>query len=179
MGNHNLGWWTGQIIGVIAFSITALGFFQKDEKKLKTLLTISGFFWMANFWFLGAMTPFIITLVNTIRQFISRLYHNANEEIRVKLTYLFVGINIIMGFLSWQNWVSFFPTLAATMATISLFIWDSKKMRSGLLTSEFCWTVNNLYFMNFGGLCANGLNIPLLIYHIMKKDPLTMVEKDS
>lgn len=179
MEEHNLNWWLGQIIGIIAFSITALGFLQKDEKKLKTLLTISGFFWMANFWFLGAMTPFVITLVNTIRQFISRIYHDSSEKFRTNLTYLFVVINVVMGIISWQNWISFFPTFAAVMATISLFIWESKRMRSGLLTSEFCWTINNLYFMNFGGLCANTLNIPLLIYHIMKKDPITMIEKDS
>jgi len=33
--------------------------------------------------------------------------------------------------------------------------------------------------MNFGGLFADAINIPLLVYHIVKKDPITLIEKDS
>lgn len=179
MESHSLSWYIGQAIGIVAFIITAIGFFQKDEKKLKTLLTISGFFWIANFWFLGAYTPFFLTIINTIRQLVSRVYHEADYKVRMKLTYLFVVINIIMGIISYQNWISIFPIIASVVATIALFIWESKKMRSGLLISEFCWTINNIYFMNIGGLCANTLNIPLLCYHIIKKDPITLIEKDS
>lgn len=179
MSQENINWWIGQIIGVMAFSITAFGFFQKDEKKLKTILTISGLFWMANFWFLGSYTSFYITLINTIRQLVSRIMHDSSYEKRLKLTYLFVSITIAGGILSWQTWISFFPTCAATITTISLFLLESKRMRTGLLISECCWTMNNAYYMNFGGLFADALNIPLLIYHIVKKDPITLVEKDS
>lgn len=166
----NLNWWIGQVAGVVAFTITAIGFFQKDEKKLKTVLTVSGIFWMINFWFLGSYTSFVITLINTIRQLISRIYHESSYEKRLKLTYFFVIVNIIGGVLSWQNWISIFPTLAAIVVTIALFLWKSKKMRVGLFLSEACWTVNNIYYANIGGLCANTLNIPLLIFHILKKD---------
>lgn len=176
--SQEIKWWIGQIIGVIAFSITAYGFLQKDEKKLKTILTISGLFWMANFWFLESYTSFYITLINTIRQLVSRLMHDTEYEKRLKLTYLFVTITIIGGLLSWQTWISFFPTLAAVITTIVLFLWEAKKMRLGMLTAELCWTINNIYYMNIGGLLANTLNIPILIYHIIKKDPLTMVEKE-
>lgn len=176
---HGLSWWAGQVIGIIAFVITGVAFFQKDEKKLKTILTISGLFWMANFWFLGSYTSFLITLINTIRQLVSRVMHESDYSKRVKLTYLFVIVTIIVGALSWQSWVSFFPICAAVITTVSLFLWESKRMRTGLLISEFCWTVNNLHYMNTGGLLADTLNIPLLIYHIIKKDPITLIEKDS
>lgn len=179
MNQEGMNWWAGQIIGVMAFIITAFGFFQKDEKKLKTILTVSGLFWMGNFWLLGSYTSFYITLINTIRQLASRVMHDSTYKKRLQLTYFFVVITILSGVLSWQNWVSFFPTCAATITTISLFLWESKRMRIGLLFAEFSWTVNNLYYMNFGGLFADGLNIPLLIYHIIKKDPITLIEKDS
>ena len=44
MENHNLNWWIGQIIGIVAFCITALGFFQKDEKKIKNTTDSQWFF---------------------------------------------------------------------------------------------------------------------------------------
>ena len=176
---HELSWWTGQALGIVAFIITGIAFFQKDEKKLKTILTISGLFWMANFWFLGSYTSFLITLINTIRQLVSRVMHDSDYSKKIKLTYLFVIITILGGVLSWQSWVSFFPICAAVITTVSLFLWEAKKMRKGLLISECFWTVNNLHYLNTGGLLANTLNIPLLIYHIVKKVPTTLVEKDS
>ena len=51
-------------------------------------------------------------------------------------------------------------------------------MRLGFLSSEACWCVNNLYYHSIGGLCANAINFPLLIMHILKNNPITQLEKD-
>lgn len=168
-----------QIIGFIAFVVTAYGFIQKDEKKLKIVLTIANLIWFAHFFALSAYTACAIIFVIGIRQGISTYYHHADYKFKLKLTYIFIPINIVTGIISWNNWVSFFPMIASIFATVAMFVLEGKNMRKGMLAAEFSWLVNNLYFMSFGGLAANFVNSSLLIYHIFKNAPLTEVEKST
>lgn len=160
----------GQIIGVIAFFVTVFGFIQKDEVKLKKWLTIASCVWVVHFIFLKSYTGAAIVTTIAVRQAVSTYFHHAPEDFRLKLTYGFFVVNLIVAIITWQNWISFFPFLAASLATVAMFLWNGRKMQKGMLTVEGFWFVHNVFFMSFGGLAANFANGLILGYKVLKTE---------
>lgn len=122
---------------------------------------------MANFWFLAAYTSFAISLLILIRQFITALVHDKSLKIKSILTIFFVVLNIIVGYYTYTNIISIFPIIAGIIATISMFMFKNGKLRLSLLVCELCWFVNNIYYINIGGLIANVLNVSIHIKNII------------
>ncbi len=158
----------GQIIGGIAFFVTVFGFIQKDEVKLKKWLTIASCVWVVHFIFLKSYTGAAIVATIALRQAASTYFHHAPEGFRLKLTYGFCVVNLIVAIIAWQSWISFFPFLAASLATVAMFLWNGRKMKKGMLTVEGFWFIHNIYFMSIGGLAANFANGLILGYQVFK-----------
>lgn len=161
----------GQILGVIAFFCTSYGNLQKDEKKLKTILALSGFIWMLNFWYINAMTSLVITLINTIRISLSSYMHHSSYKSKLTYTIIFIIINIIAGIYTYQNYFSLFSVIAAIISTVTLFILKDKNLTYGLFGNEFFWTLNNICYFNIGGLLSNTISY-IIFYKKYKKHDL-------
>lgn len=164
----------GQLIGIIAFVITAFGFLQHNDRKMKIILTIATFIWVVHFFLLSAYTASAVVFSIAIRQFTSTYFDNHPFSFKLKMAIFFGIVHSIVSFIVWQNAISIFPLISALSATISMFLLSGKKMRWGMLLAEVSWFIHNVYFISFGGISANVVNSLILLYHLFKNNDKKM-----
>ncbi|MCW9716184.1 MULTISPECIES: YgjV family protein [Avibacterium] len=135
-----------QLLGILAFILGVICFYQKNDKKLKIVMLIQNITYMSHFILLGANVAALSSLLSTLRTATS-IYVSSKY-----IAFFFVLLGIIFGYVIADSVWQVFPIIASTIGTISLFLLKGIPMRLFMLVGSACWLTNNILVGSLGGV---------------------------
>ncbi|MCW9710227.1 YgjV family protein [Avibacterium sp. 21-586] len=135
-----------QLLGILAFILGVICFYQKNDKKLKIVMLIQNITYMSHFILLGANVAALSSLLSTLRTAMSIFV------LSKYIALFFVLLGIIFGYVIADSVWQVFPIIASTIGTISLFLLKGIPMRLFMLVGSACWLINNILVGSLGGV---------------------------
>jgi hypothetical protein len=140
-----------QLLGYLALVLGVSGFLQRDDRRLKLLVSAECFVLVAHFALLGRPPAATSALVSGFRTGLSAWYRSAwLAAASVAAT---VGLALAVG-TTGAGWI---PVFGSSLGGIALFTLRGIPMRLMVLTSTCCWLVNNVLAGSIGGTVLESL----------------------
>ncbi len=142
-----------QIVGYVAYVLTVITFWQKNDKRLLLINAASAATWVLHYGLLGAWAGAATEALVTIRSILS-VYM---IDIRHKhlAAGLFILGFIVIGVITYAHWYDLFVIIACILGTISMVYWKNIQMRWGILASLLCWLLYTLGVGSVGGVLSS------------------------
>ena len=116
------------MIGYIAIVVSVLIYQQNTRKKLLICKGISDILWITHYTLLSAYTGAAVTAVAMLRTLVF-LNKDAKDPKNRKWLFIFLGISIISGILTWNSIFSIFAMCGSLIAIVSFYIGNPKLTR--------------------------------------------------
>lgn len=134
-----------QFFGMISFTLGVLCFYQRDDKRLKMMMLLLQLNNVLHFGLLGAWTASLSALIAVGRTGLALRTRSR------RLSYLFIVLSVVLGFLVSDRWTDIFPILGTCMGTYALFCLSGIAMRLAFLLGACFWLTNNIIVGSLGG----------------------------
>ena len=151
-----------QIIGFIAFGLGVTAFLQKDDKKLRLIMTAQGLTLSVHFLMLGAHTGAALACISGIRNGLS-LFAWAK-----KLAPLFYALILFMGWYTYETPVNLLPVLAGLIAVSAFFFLSGIRLRIALVCGSSLWLIHNIFVGSIGPSIMEAFMVCAGIYRIWR-----------
>ncbi|URL07257.1 YgjV family protein [Avibacterium sp. 21-595] len=155
-----------QLLGIVAFILGVICFYQKNDRKLKIVMLIQNITYMSHFILMGANVAALSSLLSTLRTAAS-IYVKSKY-----VAFLFVIVGIVFGYIIADSIWQIFPIIASTAGTIALFLLQGIPMRLFMLIGSSCWLINNLLVGSLGGILLESTVIvvnTITIFRLMRQ----------
>ena len=140
-----------QLLGYVALVLGVSGFLQRDDRRLKLLVSAECFVLVAHFALLSRPPAATSALVSGFRTGLSAWVRSAwLAAASVAAT---VGLALLVG-TTGAGWI---PVFGSSLGGIALFTMRGIPMRLMVLTSTGCWLVNNVLAGSIGGTVLESL----------------------
>lgn len=136
----------GQWLGILAFILGVIVFYQRNDKILKILMLVQNLTYMTHFFLLGSTVSGFSSLLSVCRTTTSIFTRSKY----VALFFILAGA--VFGYFIADSFRQIFPILGTTMGTIGLFLFEGIKMRLIFLVGSAFWLTNNLLVGSIGGV---------------------------
>lgn len=133
-----------QICGLIALIITAINIQLKSKENIVMLNIWANVAVTIQYFLLGAYTGAVISILNTIRDFVYFLFKKKNIKPSILVLLIFETIAIISGIISWQNIWSIIPILVTIIYTYGLWQDKVKILRITTVIIGYGWSIYNI-----------------------------------
>ena len=165
-----------QALGFLSFALGMIGFYQKDDKKLKIIMTIFSLNHMIHYLLLGSILSALSALLAALRNGIA-IYISS----KVFAT-IFIIISVSLGgYLAnsiWDMWA----ILGMSIGTYAVFVLKGVQMRIAFLIGATCWLTNNIIVGSIGGTLLEGTLICVnlvTIIRLLRDQKLAKVLKEK
>lgn len=165
-----------QAIGIVGMILAFISFQKNSNKQILLYQTFAAVAFTLHFWLLGAFTGAAMNILGASRNivFYNREKSWANKKFWV---YLFITLYVISGILTWKNIFSLLPILAMSLATVGLWIKNSKITRYIILPTSPCWLIYNLVNKSISGVLTETFVLSSLLIAIIRFDILKIKVK--
>jgi hypothetical protein len=133
-----------QIIGFIAFALGITAFLQKDDKKLRMIMTAQGLTLSLHFFLLGAHTGAALACISGIRNLMSVFSWGK------KLAPFFYALILFMGWYTYESPVNLLPVFAGLIAVAAFFFLSGIRLRLALVCGSSLWLIHNIFVGSIG-----------------------------
>ena len=141
----------GQILGWLAALLTFMSYQCKEHKKLIVVQTLSSLSICISYLFLGAHSGMILNIVCILRNFI--IYKKNVKFFSYSFwSYVLALIMGLMGFFSWQGYMSLLIIVALMINTIFLYFPNVQNLRKSILITSTMILLYNVYYGVWGGV---------------------------
>jgi hypothetical protein len=140
-----------QLLGYLALVLGVSGFLQRDDRRLKLLVSAECFVLVAHFALLGRPPAATSALVSGFRTGLSAWYRST--WLAVAAVAATVGLALAVG-TTGAGWI---PVFGSSVGGIALFTMRGIPMRLVVLASTCCWLVNNVLAGSIGGTLLESL----------------------
>jgi hypothetical protein len=140
-----------QLLGYLALVLGVTGFLQRDDRRLKLLVSAECFVLVAHFALLGRPPAATSALVSGFRTGLSAWYRSA--WLAAAAVAATVGLALAVG-TTGTGWI---PVFGSSVGGIALFTLRGIPMRLLVLLSTCCWLVNNVLAGSIGGTVLESL----------------------
>lgn len=161
-----------QTLGIIGFIFAVISFQEKKNKRFFIEQGLSGLFFAANFFMLGAISAALFNFVNLIRGLV---YQKSDRKVwrLVLIQALYAGCFVYSLFGIWGNTLQI--TLSAltysTLVLTSIFMWlgDGKIIRYvQFLYASPGWLIHNIFNFSLGGILCESFNMISIIISFIR-----------
>ena len=153
-----------QMFGVLAYAASAWSVLQKQEDRLRLYMAISALIWASHHLLMASYVATVMFVVIALRCYLSALFLKQAWPVRLVVALVFMGINAIGTYVTWDGTISLFAFAAATLATIAVLLTTGLWTRLILVSVEILWLVYNVHIGSFGGVLACVTDGGILIY---------------
>lgn len=153
-----------QTFGVLAYAASAWSVLQKREDLLRLYMAISALIWATHHFLMASYVATVMFVVIALRCYLSAILLKQVLPVRLVVALVFMGINAIGAYVTWDGAISLFAFAAATVATIAVLLTTGLWTRLLLVSVEMLWLVYNVHIGSFGGVLACLTDGGILIY---------------
>ncbi len=149
----------GQLLGFMYAFFLLLSLFGKTNKQILFMQTFSFFFKSTHYLLLGGLSGFLISFISMIRNLI---FYKINSN--RYWTILFIVIYLIIGIITFNNFLSLMPVIAIVIYTVIINFNNPAYLRYGMFVTSISWLIYNVYILSYSGII---IQIVLLIFNII------------
>ncbi len=163
-------------IGVLG-TIGLCSMYLFDDRKLILLAEMVGtFFFVLHFIMLDAPTG---AALNAVAFFSAVVYYQHGKKFfdHIAWMWVFVGVSIVAGVITWEGYYSIFPPLAMTLSLIGTYLKNTRLIRLLLFVSIPPWLVYNIIVGSVPGIVTEIIMLLFVISAIVRFDILKKEEK--
>ena len=158
------------IFSVLAFLFLVISLCIKDRKKSLVVQSLNCLCEALYNFVISAYTGAILGLINFIRSFIYISKDKINKVVYIFILILFESIIIINCFMTWQGFISIFPTIGSFIRTYCLWQSNMKLVRFSGITTGIFYGIYYLYYQSFFMVLGDIILIITGIYAIWVND---------
>lgn len=158
-----------QIIGVLAFILSAISFQAKSFKMINILKIISQIMFTVQYLMLGAFTAMFMNMFSFVRGFVYIDLEKKNKS-TVLAQIVFSIIFISLGILTWDGIIGILAIMGTVIQTIAFGNKKPSNIRLINLPTCFMWMAYNLHYSSVGGLCSDIFSLISIIIGIIRLD---------
>ncbi len=154
----------GQGVGLFAMLVGVTAFSQKDDKRLRQLLTVFTLLIACHFALMGWWAAALSALIGTARNYAS--IHVRNTKVML----FFMALLLLIAAPRVEHWTGILALMGAAWATWGVFKESGVRLRVFMLLGTISWLSHNILVGSIGGsiietifLLVNGLTIWRLI----------------
>ncbi len=148
-----------QIIGLIAISLWTLSIQNKRQYKILFLQAVANLMYAIEYFLLGAISAASMNFISCIRCFLFSLKRKNNEDIPQFWLIFFLFSLLLLGILSFKDYLSLIPIVITIFYTIASYMKNSNWIRIVLLVAAFIWIYYNYVVGAYVGIIGNLLEI--------------------
>ena len=157
-----------QAVGFVGLAAFVLSFQCKNNKYLILLSLFANLCYTAQFFMLGGYTASVSELISVLNCLVQSAYGRKWAD-WYGWRWVFSGLHIAALALTWQNWFSLLPALAAVVATLALWSRNGKMIRlSRLLFIGPLWLIYDAYVGSISGVISQILSIGSILISIRR-----------
>ncbi len=135
-----------QLFGYLAFLFGASAYLQKNDKRLKVLLSLDCICCVIHFWMLGNYPASVANVISMLRTATAIRWAPS-----WRAALFFTVLTIVSGAAVAQSWWSVFPIAGSSVATLAIFLLTGIRMRCTILLATILWLINNIHSGSIGG----------------------------
>ena len=162
---------TSQVLVVLGYITSMIGFQQKGKDKFLILQVISVFIFTGSFLALGAMPAVAVNLVNNLRNGVFLYNCKKGKENSKKILWIFLILIAIANILTFKNSIDILPGLAVMLLTYNLWQDNLNKTRLLNLIVSVCWLVYSAYVGSYAVIVLETLMIINVIIALFRYSP--------
>jgi hypothetical protein len=140
-----------QLVGYLALVLGVAGFLQRDDRRLKLLVSAECFAYVVHFALLGVPSASSSALVSGVRTALSIRFRSAG------LAAATVAVNVALAVAVSTHGAGWIPVAGSSLGAVAVFTMRGIPMRLVLLTSTACWLANNVLAGSIGGTVLESL----------------------
>ncbi len=147
------------IIGYIGMACAIVSF-QSDRKKIIVIFqALTGLMFTIHFGMLAyfegenTIAAAVLNVFATIRGFTYACRETKYGNLPV-FPYIFAIGSLIIGFFTWEGYLTVLPTLSMVISSIGLWLKNTRMVRFLSLPASLLWWVYNLINHSWAGLCT-------------------------
>jgi hypothetical protein len=134
-----------QLVGYVALVLGVAGFLQRDDRRLKLLVSAECFAYVVHFGLLGVPAASSSALVSGVRTALSIRFRSA------WLAAATVAVNVALAVAVSTRGAGWIPVVGSSLGAVAVFTLRGVPMRLVLLASTACWLANNVLSGSIGG----------------------------
>ena len=158
------------IFSVLAFLFLVISLCIKDRKKSLVVQSLNCLCEALYNFVISAYTGAILGLINFIRSYIYISKDKINKVIYIVILIFFESIIIINCVMTWQGFISIFPTIGSFIRTYCLWQSNMKLIRLSGITTGVFYGIYYLYYQSFFMVLGDIILIITGIYTIWVND---------
>lgn len=152
--------------------VYALSFWQKDRRKILLYEVIDCFLYAIHYFMIGATTGAFINIVGIARSSSFMLKDKNKFLSTYALPIIFLGIYIINAAISWEGWITIFPTIGSMILMLSIWQHNTKVIRRYGILVQALWLVYAVYVVSYVAIATQIILIISNIVAIIRLDIL-------
>ncbi len=163
-----------QFIGLIAILFWVISIHRKEQYKILFLQVLANLSYTIQYFILGVFSASSMNLSSTIRCYVFYRKRKKQEEISKFWLIIFIFLILLLGILTYKDYLSLIPITITLFYTISSWMEDSKWIRIVFLLAAFVWIFYNYivgaYISIFGNIFEIISGITALIRFSKKRE---------
>ena len=153
--------------------IFAIFSFQNNKRNLILFfLGMAQLFFIFHFALLGVWTAAAMNIVGSTRTFFFIFRGRKKWTDSNAIMFVFIGLFLIAGVISWQNWLSIVPIIAMIIETIGLWQKNPRIIRFIVFIPHPMWLIYNFINRSYPGVLTEIFILVSLIAGIIRFDIL-------
>lgn len=158
-----------QIFGIGAMVSLFLIYQQKSRKKLIAAKLSADIFWVAHYLCLGGYAGMIPNLVGIFREIIFINRKDKKWAASILWPVIFILINWVLGFRTFNSLFNVLPIVASTFVTISLWIDNPRLTKAISLPVSLFFMIYDFYIGSYIGIINEAIAIGSIIISFLKE----------
>ena len=143
-------WMVGQGFGILAIILGFVSYQVKTGRRLLFMQSLVAGVFCIHYALIGGYTAMAMNAVNIFRNFIYD--YRTRKGIESKLIpLLFVGLQVVLGFFTWEAWYSVFVLAGICINTYCMSLPDPQKIRKSILVTSPMVLVYDVFARSVGG----------------------------
>lgn len=154
-----------QLIGIIAFCIVVLSFYNKNPKTIIAYQIVSNFAYTVHYFLLGALSGAFISFIGIFRNIgLIKLKSNEGKKVLAMLIILcYLAITVIF----YENFYSIFPMVANSNYLLMMVKGDRKSLIIGGIVSSILWLSYGVFVQSYASVITESILLISNIRHFI------------
>ena len=154
-----------QVLGLMATLLVGLTYIKNSRQKMLWIQFSSSVLFALHYWFLGAVTGALLSLLVAFRCIIYLKW-----EKNYLLVIAFMVTFIISGIVTWKNCYSILPTIGSVLFSLAFWVKSPRNIRLLSILPSCLWGIYGILTGSWGGIATEIVCLFTITYGYVKYD---------
>ena len=142
-----------QLIGVLAFCVLVLSFYNKNSKTIIAYQIVSNFAYTVHYFLLGALSGAFISFIGIFRNIAVIKVNNHKKA----LVIIVIGLYLLVTLIFYEGIYSLFPLVANSVYLITMIKGTKKSLLIGGIISPIMWSTYGIFVGSYASAITEAI----------------------